>query len=159
MRDIAQRATWFWWSRCVSPNRNSRAASWRTFRLRNLTYKQGAEAWSYISSYSLRERVGFTDSITPGSAENALGMLRVPAIPSYFTEASVNASRSSFRPGETVGPETPKLGYQDVIDLSFAGVPPEYAVPLHLSRTDVLDIVDLYRADVPVAYGFAAANA
>lgn len=162
------RVLWVFWAYIVLPDLASRAATYRAGRLRGMDSEQAAEAWKLLRPFTLNERVGFTDSITPGSAANAMKMLRVVRDPSYFVHTIIDARYvSAENADEGIRAQArlirgtviaPSLGYQDVIDLAEAGVPADYAKRL-MPYTHIAETVACYLADVPVEYAHQAVRA
>lgn len=162
------RVLWALYAYVVIPDLSSRAATYRAGRLRGVDSAQMSEAWKLLQPFSLRERVGFTDSITPGSAANAMRMLRAVRDPSYFVHTVIDAryvtadnadngmrAQSRIFGGAVIAPS---IGYQDVIDLAEAGVPAEYARQL-LPFMRIAEVLACYRSGAPVDYALRASHA
>lgn len=162
------RALWVFWAYIVLPDLASRAATYRAARLRGLDSDQMAEAWKLLRPFTLNERVGFTDSVTPGAAANAMKMLRAVRDPSYFVHTIIDTRYDSadnadngMRAQSRVfrgAVFAPSLGYQDVIGLAEAKVPAEYARQL-LPFMRIAEALACHRAGVPVDYALRASHA
>ncbi len=162
---LRDRAAWVVFAYIVSPIWSPRAAVYQAARMRGLSSAQMTEAWTLMRPFALHQRVGFTDSITPGSADNAMRMLRAIEDPAYLADTVIDCrfpyggfpgarAHAPLTPGEKL---VPSLGYQDVIDLSEAAVPAHYASAL-LAFLPRHEVISAHAAGVPVDYALRAAK-
>lgn len=138
-------------------------------RQRHLDWRQAAEAYRLTRGFSTAETVGFFDSVTPGSIENAMRMLRAVREPAYLTsfvidcryagsERDRDARMRSASPLFGDGRNTRSLGYQDVIMLSEAGVTPTEARAL-MSCMSVSKAIACVQEGIPTDYAVQASRA
>ena len=137
-------------------------------RARRLTWRQATEVYRLTRDFSATETTGFFDSVTPGSIENAMRMLRAVREPAYLTsfvidcryanaERDGNSRMRSASPLFGIGRNTKSLGYEDVIMLSEAGVTPNEAQPL-APYMPVSEVISCVRGGVPTDYAIRAAQ-
>lgn len=160
IRDGASTGAWFFW--CYIAGFTMRGDAYRRARDRHLSPAQAAEVWKYLRDLPVLARIGFFSAITPGSEKEAVEVARARVDGAYFLETNVDfsflhADRRSLSKRSALS--SPWLGSQDIIDLSFAGVPVAYARPLAFEWVDSSCIVDAYKLDIPPRYVLAAIHA
>lgn len=169
MSDLWGRALWHFYRLAGSIAFSSRAKVYALSRQRHLDWRQAAEAYQLTRSLSVPETVAFFDSVTPGSRENAMRMLRAVRDPAYFTgfvidaryasaqrDAAAQMRRASPLFGNPLSSYS--MGYEDVIRLSEAGVSANEAQKI-APYMPVGEVISCSQKGVPAEYAIHAAQA
>lgn len=160
---IRERLAWHVWTR-MPEGISSKAATYSVCKRRRLTPEQTAEVWQYVRGKHPFIRIGLTNAVTPNGIDGVMAMVRADVDGDYLSETPVDGAypytpgwvgRQRGVPNPTRPPgglAPPILGYQDVIDMSNAGVPAKYGVAVLGFGLTSADAVELHESNVPLAY-------
>jgi hypothetical protein len=147
----------FFWARCVPKKRSRRAAAYREFARDGMDASETAELWAYCARHHAPTYLSMSGILFHGSKADVMRLARANVAESYIFEGLVLGASAGYVSGFSQFADVNWRSVDEVITLSTAGVPYDYARSLR--ELDAVTIVAAYEAETPADYARAANRA